>query len=162
MANTNQNAPQAGQQAQPAQQPQHARQAQPVQQGQPVQQPYQQQYQQQPYQQQQYQRQYQQQPYQGNPQGYPAPNQNVTVVTQPANKNGLGTAGFVLALIGFFLSWVPVVGWIIWLLGAIFSIVGVFRLPRGLAIAGIVLSFIDLIILVVVVGGLAGAGMLLS
>ena len=66
-------------------------------------------------------------------------------------KNGLGTAGFVLALIGVFTSWVPALGWIVWLLGAILSVVGIFRVPRGLAIAGTVLSFIDLILLLAVV-----------
>ena len=44
------------------------------------------------------------------------------------NSNGLGVAGFVLALIGLFIGWVPALGWIIWLLGAIFSFAGLFKL----------------------------------
>lgn len=70
-------------------------------------------------------------------------------------SNGFGTAGFVLALIGLFLGWIPFIGNIIWFLGAIFSIVGVFRPTKGLAIAGVVISFIGLIMLVTVFGGLA-------
>lgn len=73
---------------------------------------------------------------------------NVNVQVPIVKKNGLGTAGFVLALIGLFTSWVPVLGWIVWFLGAALSVVGIFRVPKGLAIAGTVISFIDLIILV--------------
>ena len=50
---------------------------------------------------------------------------NVTIGgNQPViQKNGLGTAGFVLALIGIFLGWIPVLGWLVWFLGVIFSII---------------------------------------
>lgn len=71
-------------------------------------------------------------------------------------KNGLGTAGFVLALLGLFLSWIPIFGWFMWFLGALFSIIGDFRQPRGLAIAGTVISFIDLIILIMIASAAAG------
>ncbi|WP_282190800.1 hypothetical protein [Adlercreutzia caecimuris] len=67
-------------------------------------------------------------------------------------------AGFVLALIGVFTSWVPVLGWVVWLLGAVLSVIGVFRVPRGLAIAGTVLSFIDLILLLAVVSACSAVG----
>lgn len=77
---------------------------------------------------------------------------HVTVNAPVAKGNGLGTAGFVLALIGFFTSWVPVVGWILWLLGGIFSFVGVLKPKKGLAIAGLVITFIDIIILTSVAG----------
>ncbi|WP_020670963.1 DUF4190 domain-containing protein [Amycolatopsis nigrescens] len=68
-------------------------------------------------------------------------------VAQP--KNGLGTAGFVLGLIGLLVAFVPLVGVVAWplvILGLIFSIIGVVRASKGqannkgLAIAGIVLS----------------------
>lgn len=74
-------------------------------------------------------------------------------------RNGIGTAGFVLALLGAFLSWVPFAGWILWVLGAILSVVGLFRTPRGMAIAGTVISFFNLIVLIVIlltVGGIVG------
>ena len=73
-------------------------------------------------------------------------------VPEKSNSNGLGVAGFVLALIGLFIGWVPALGWIIWLLGAIFSFAGLFKQPRGLAIAGFVISFIDLLLLLLVFG----------
>ena len=85
------------------------------------------------------------------------PTQSTIIVntTQPTPSNGVGTAGFVLALIGLFLSWIPVLGWMIWLLGLILSFCGIFRTPKGLAIAGLVISLIDLIVLVAVVGSIA-------
>lgn len=81
---------------------------------------------------------------------------NATPVIQ---KNGLGTAGFVLALIGVFLFWVPVLGWSIWFLGVIFSFIGLFGTPKGMAIAGFIISFIDLIFLLMVLGGLTFLGL---
>lgn len=49
------------------------------------------------------------------------------IVNQSERKrsNGLGTAGFVLALLGLIFSWVPGLGWVLWLLGLIFSFVGI-------------------------------------
>ena len=74
----------------------------------------------------------------------------------PQSKtNGLGITGFVLAIIAVFLGWIPILGWIMWALGLIFSAVGVFRTPKGLAIAGLVISLIDLILLLVVFASLA-------
>lgn len=82
------------------------------------------------------------------------PQINVNMIQQ--KRNPLGTAGFVIALVAVFLSWIPVVGWILWLLGAIFSVVGIFKSPKGLAIAGTVISFIDLIIIVLLATIIAG------
>ena len=39
----------------------------------------------------------------------------------------------------------------------ILSLVGVFRTPRGLSIAGLVISFLGLILLIVLVGAVAAA-----
>ena len=65
-------------------------------------------------------------------------------------SNGLGTAGFVLALINFIFSFIPflsILCCILWPLGLIFSIIGIFRKPRGLAIAGLVLSLLGIILI---------------
>jgi hypothetical protein len=87
-----------------------------------------------------------------------SPNQTF-IINQPEAKksNGIGIAGFVLAIIALFLSWVPALGWVLWVLGLIFSFVGVFRQPKGLAIAGLVISCIALIVLIIVVGAIATA-----
>lgn len=75
----------------------------------------------------------------------------------PSRSNGLGVAGFVLSLIAVFFGWVPFLGWVLWLLGLILSICGVFKTPKGLAIAGLVISLIGLILLIVAFGALATA-----
>lgn len=83
--------------------------------------------------------------------------QTIIIEREPQQKNGLGLAGFILALIALFLDWIPLIGWVLWLLGAIFSIIGLFKQPRGFAIAGFVISFFGLIILLVVLGVFAAA-----
>ena len=75
----------------------------------------------------------------------------------PAASNAMGTAGFIIASVTIFLFWIPVLGWILWLLGLIFSGIGVTRKPKGLAIAGLVISLIGLILLIVVLGLFAAA-----
>lgn len=92
------------------------------------------------------------------PQGKDVQGQTI-IINQPAEKksNGIGTAGFVLALLGLIFSWVPVLGWILWVLGLIFSLIGVFRTPRGLSIAGLVISFLGLILLIVLLGAIGMA-----
>ena len=83
-------------------------------------------------------------------------NKTTVIVNQTEKKsNGLGTAGFVLALCGIFFSWIPGFNWVLWALGFIFSFVGIFRKPKGLAIAGLVISCLDLIILIALIGTLA-------
>ncbi|MDR2962235.1 MAG: hypothetical protein LBU90_01115 [Bacteroidales bacterium] len=85
--------------------------------------------------------------------------QQVVVNVIKKQANGVGTAGFVLALLGVFTGWIPVLGWILWVLGLILSFAGVFKKPRGLAIAGLVISCIGLVLILVVFGA---AGTLLG
>lgn len=75
-------------------------------------------------------------------------------MSQTNNSNGMGVAGFVLALISFFISWIPIIGWITWLLGFIFSFVGLFRSPRGFAIAGLVISLFGFILFILTLLGI--------
>lgn len=72
--------------------------------------------------------------------------QTILIREQRYKSNGMGTSGFILALLGLLLAWVPVAGWILWLLGGIFSLIGLFKSPRGLAITGLVLTLITLAI----------------
>lgn len=78
-------------------------------------------------------------------------------VEPPKRSNGLGVAGFVLALIGLLFCWVPILNIILWILGLVFSFVGLFKKPRGLAIAGMCISCIAIIIMVSLVGLFATA-----
>jgi predicted RNA-binding Zn-ribbon protein involved in translation (DUF1610 family) len=84
--------------------------------------------------------------------------QEQTIILNQVERqsNGVGTAGFVLALIALFLSWIPGVGWFMWFLGLLLSFIGMFKKPRGLAITGFLISMIDLIILLFVVALIAG------
>ncbi|HEV8556834.1 MAG TPA: DUF4190 domain-containing protein [Actinophytocola sp.] len=75
--------------------------------------------------------------------------------TAPPPRNGLGTAGFVLGLIGLIFSPIPIIGVVAWplvILGLIFSLIGLRRAGnrlatnRGLAIAGLVCSAVGLAI----------------
>ncbi|MDR3116290.1 MAG: hypothetical protein LBT91_00385 [Bifidobacteriaceae bacterium] len=84
-----------------------------------------------------------------------ADNKSTTVVVNQINSNGLGVAGLVLAIIGLFLCWIPILNWILWILGAALSVAGLFKNPKGAAIAGTVISFIDIIILIIVIASLA-------
>ena len=77
---------------------------------------------------------------------YQQTNGQQTIIVQK-KTNGMGTAGFVLALLSFLFSWAPVVNWVLWFLGALFSFVGLFKSPRGLAIAGFVISFVNVFVL---------------
>ena len=77
---------------------------------------------------------------------YQQTNGQQTIIVQK-KTNGMGTAGFVLALLSFLFSWAPVVNWGLWFLGALFSFVGLFKSPRGLAIAGFVISFVNVFVL---------------
>ena len=82
----------------------------------------------------------------------PVTNDYVQNVVPSPCKNPLGTAGFALSLVALVVGWFPVGGWIVWVVGAIFSTIGIFRKPRGLAIAVACISFFWLIIFVLIFG----------
>lgn len=77
-----------------------------------------------------------------------------TVIVNERRSNGFGTAGFVFALLGVILSWAPLVGFIIWFLGFLFSFIGLFKAPRGLAITGFILSILGIIIIITIFGSI--------
>ena len=72
-------------------------------------------------------------------------------------KNGMGVAGFVLALLGLIFCWVPGLGLIFWLFGLVFSIIGMFKKTKSFAIAGLIISCLYLILATVVIGAIFGA-----
>ena len=74
--------------------------------------------------------------------------QTINIHQQENKSNGIGTAGFVLSLIGLFFGWIPILGWVIWFLGGALSFAGLFKNPKGLAIGGLVISLISVIVLV--------------
>lgn len=76
---------------------------------------------------------------------------NQTIIVR--QSNGMGTAGFILALLSLILIWIPILNFIIWALGLLFSFIGLFKRPRGLAIAGFIISSIGIVIMVVFFAG---------
>ncbi len=88
------------------------------------------------------------------------PRQTIVIKQEPRPTNPIGTAGFVLALVTIFLGWVPILGWIMGVLGFIFSFIGLFKAPRGLAIAGFIISIIGFLFLMFFFAAIAGAAML--
>ena len=85
------------------------------------------------------------------PQPAPVQPQPAAVQPQPVRrKNGIGTAGLVLSIIGLVLCWVPIADFILWFLGFLFSFIGMFKRPKGVAIAGLVISIVCLVVLIVI------------
>ncbi len=83
-----------------------------------------------------------------------------TIQIVDTRSNGIGTAGFVLALLTLFLGWIPVLGWIMWLLGLIFSALGISKAKKvkkgmGLSVAGLVISLLGVVVVFIVAGALA-------
>ena len=85
---------------------------------------------------------------------------------EPRTTNGIGTAGFVLSILTTVMWWMPYVGWPLWVLAVVFSAIGLGRKPRGLAIAGLVISvvipvlmFFGVVALFLSAAALAGSGM---
>ncbi|KAB1159984.1 hypothetical protein F7018_06635 [Tenacibaculum aiptasiae] len=81
-----------------------------------------------------------------------------TIIIQQKETNGIGIAGFVLAIISLFLGWIPFFGWFLWSFGLILSFIGIFKKPKGLAIAGLIISLIGFILWVLLFIGLAVLG----
>jgi len=83
-----------------------------------------------------------------------------TIQVVDTRSNGIGTAGFVLALLTLFLGWIPFIGWVMWLLGLIFSAMGISKAKKvnkgmGLSVAGLIISLIGVIMVFLVAGTLA-------
>lgn len=77
--------------------------------------------------------------------------QHQPVQSQPQpvrQKNGPGSAGLVLSILGLVLCWVPIANLILWFLGFLFSFIGIFKRPKGKAIAGLVISIVCLVTLI--------------
>lgn len=67
-------------------------------------------------------------------------------VVEEKKSNGMGITGFVLSLVAIILFWVPALNVVLFLLGLIFSIIGIVRKPKGFAIAGLIISGVNAIL----------------
>lgn len=102
------------------------------------------------------------QPVYQQPVAQPVQVQPVVVINQPQRKStGMAIAGLVMGILTLVFCWVPFVGFILGLLGLIFSIVGIAKKDggaKGAAIAGLVLTLIGAIVSIVVVGSVLTTG----
>ena len=62
--------------------------------------------------------------------------------SQTSKTNSKGVIGFVCSLLTIILCWVPLLGILLGILGFIFSILGLSKEPKGLAIAGLIISIV--------------------
>ena len=87
-------------------------------------------------------------------------NNNQAITIQMTNKNVLGIAGFVLAITGLILCWVPILCWLLLIPSFILSLMGLSQQPRTLALMGAIMSsviiFIKIVIKICFWGGLLG------
>ena len=81
-------------------------------------------------------------------------NHETTVIVEGGHSNSMGTVGFIISLLGLVFCWIPFVDIILWFLGLVFSIAGLFKAPRGMAIAGLILSSIIIIIIISIWGAI--------
>lgn len=57
-----------------------------------------------------------------------------------------GITGFIIAIVGIFLTWLPIFGWIVWVLGVVFCALACYlQKHRGLAYAGLGISVVSLL-----------------
>lgn len=70
-------------------------------------------------------------------------NAPVPEVKQPSN--GVGKAGFVFSIIGCCVGWFPYGGFAVWFVGLLLSFIGMFKRPKGLATAGLIISLVGLV-----------------
>ena len=77
-------------------------------------------------------------------------NQSLLVGNQ--KKNTVGLAGFIVALLALITSSIPYLGGILWLLGLVLSTIGLFKRPRGFAVAGFILSMLVVIVILCILG----------
>jgi len=56
------------------------------------------------------------------------------------NNNQLGLAGFIVGIASLFIGWIPLLGALPCLLAILLSGIALFKKPRGMAIAGLLLG----------------------
>lgn len=65
--------------------------------------------------------------------------------------NILGILGFVLSVFSLFIAVKTTLGYPVWIIGMVFSVVGLSKERKGFAVAGVIISFISLIAFFVLV-----------
>lgn len=87
------------------------------------------------------------------------PNQQpqIFVNNNSSRSNGPGTIGFIFAMLAILTSFIPGLNFLtsfFGFFGLILSFIGMFFNPKGLAIAGLIISILDLIIVALIAGAI--------
>ena len=77
----------------------------------------------------------------------------VVSANQTEQKNVFGLVGMIVAIVALVFSMGPVLGWILWFFGELFSVIGLFKKPRTCAVIGFILSLMGLV-LTLLLGGI--------
>lgn len=86
----------------------------------------------------------------------------VAVPAQSRKSSGMAIAGLIMGIFTLIFCWVPVVSWILGLLGLIFSIIGIAKKnggAKGAAITGLVLTILGAILGIALYGLVLGTSM---
>jgi len=86
----------------------------------------------------------------------------VAVPAEPRKSSGMAIAGLIMGIFTVIFCWVPVLSWILALLGLIFSIVGIAKKnggAKGAAIAGLVLTILGVILGIVLYAAVLGTSL---
>ena len=89
----------------------------------------------------------------------------VSEISVKPDHNSLGKASFIIGLIGLIMSFVPILGFVSWLLAPLailFGLIALRRMPRSLAIVGVVTGAIALFVCVSWVKGTKVVGQAMS
>lgn len=83
------------------------------------------------------------------------------VIVQQPKSSGLAIAGLIMGIFTLIFCWVPVVGFILGILGLIFSIAGIAKKnggAKGAAIAGLVMTILGAVISIIMFAALLAQG----
>lgn len=83
----------------------------------------------------------------GQPICLPASQQ--ATILQSSKTNGIGMAGFVTALLSWIFIWALPISIVLWFFGILFSTIGLFKRPRGFAVAGFIMTTIVIVIAII-------------
>lgn len=76
--------------------------------------------------------------------------QTIIITKEEPQRNGVGTAGFVLSITGLVLCWVPVLKWLLLIPSILLSLIGMTKSPRTLAVIGAIISGLIITVLMII------------
>lgn len=80
---------------------------------------------------------------------YHEPVRATPVTTESEASNVMGLTGFICSLAGLLFMWVPILSVVLWILGLVFSLIGLSKKPNSFAVAGTIISGVTLLLFIV-------------